>query len=304
MLGWCFALGIGAAALAVGLYVRTFGWHLSSTHSVWNEAGGFFGGVLGPTFSSLALFGLLLTVMLQREQTTLIRAQGAVASAAYAHQQFESTFFELLKLTRELQERFEREVAVHSRDVVRSGSEALGSYAASIAKRFRAHNLPEPSDLELARALVQTFHQATYRAQPSAFGPYFRSMYQTFKHIDDSQLSAADKIHYANIARGQISEGAVLLLALNGLTHLGHNFIRYIEEFGLLEHMHGNYRARFKAALLVGYNPRAFEGSEARKTLPMLPPKQRSDYFIRELPEPVASGGEPANPDLADEPSE
>ena len=254
MLGWCFAFGLGAAVFAVTAYVVRFGTHISNSHEVWNQAGGFFGGVLGPTFSFLALFGLLLTVMLQREQTTLVRAQGAAASVAYAHQQFESTFFELLKLTRELQERFKREVNVNHRDVVRSGPEALGSYAASISKRFRARNLPEPSDLEMARGLVQTFYESTYRSQPSAFGPYFRSMYQTFKHIDESQLGADDKTHYANIARGQISEGAVLLLALNGLTPLGHNFIRYIERFGLLEHMHRNYRARFKAALLVGYN--------------------------------------------------
>jgi len=52
------------------------------------------------------------------------------------------------------------------------------------------------------------------------------------------------------------------------------------------------------------YNERAFEGSEARRPFPMLPAKQRPDYFVRELSEPIAAGGELANPDLADEPDE
>ena len=47
-------------------------------------AGGFFGGVLGPTFGFLSLLALLLTVMLQREQLSLSRKQVAESSAELA----------------------------------------------------------------------------------------------------------------------------------------------------------------------------------------------------------------------------
>ena len=81
-----------------------------------------------------------------------------------------------------------------------------------------------------------------YDRQPSAFGPYFRLLYQTFKHIAESTLSERQQLRYANIARGQISEGAVLLIALNGLTPNGYKFVPLIEKFGLLEHLHRRYR--------------------------------------------------------------
>jgi hypothetical protein len=114
-------------------------------------------------------------------------------------------------------------------------------------------------------ALVRAFLTKAYDRQPSAFGPYYRILYQTFKHVADSTLSEAEQIRYANIARGQISEGAVLLLALNGLTYDGFQFVPLIERFGLLEHLHRRYRTTCERYLLLGYRPRAFLGSTERK---------------------------------------
>jgi hypothetical protein len=71
-------------------------------------------------------------------------------------------------------------------------------------------------------------------------------------------------MRYANIARGQISEGAVLLLAINGLTSHGYKLVPLIEKFGLLEHLHPRYRDEIGPALMLGYRPRAFMGSEER----------------------------------------
>ena len=131
-------------------------------------------------------------------------------------------------------------------------------------------------------ALVEGYLTRVYDRQPSAFGPYFRLLYQTFKHIAESALSENQQIRYANIARGQISEGAVLLLAVNGLTSTGYKFVPLIEKFGLLEHLHRHYRAEHQSALGIGYRPRAFLGSKDRATPgnewrdePLLP----EDYF-------------------------
>lgn len=301
VLGWCFGVAMAAVLFCVIAYVRAFGWHLSSSREVWNQAGGFFGGVLGPTFGMLSLFALLFTVMLQREQLSLGRTQLAdsrvelaLSRYAYERQQFESTFFELLKLTRELQERFFIARTETSDEI--AGARALDAYAAGIYKRTGDESSPSTTDT--ARQMVRIFN-GYYRSHPSAFGPYFRSMYQTFQHIDDSRLNDDDKRSFANIARGQISEGAVFLLALNGLTELGFNFIRYIEAFGLLEHMHRRYLGTYKDALLVGYHNQAFMGSKQRQAaLSTASPKQRPDFFVREIQEPIAAGGYPANPDL------
>ena len=84
ILGWCLGLGFIAAMLAIFAYTRTFGWRPSTDHEIWNQAGGFFGGVLGPTFGFLSLLALLLTVMVQREQLSLSRKQVAESSAELA----------------------------------------------------------------------------------------------------------------------------------------------------------------------------------------------------------------------------
>ena len=72
------------------------------------------------------------------------------------------------------------------------------------------------------------------------------------------------RIQYSKIARGQLSEGAVLLLALNGLTWRGREFVTFIEQFGLLEHMHPSFLKRFRGDFLLAYRRRAFLGSKER----------------------------------------
>ena len=113
-------------------------------------------------------------------------------------------------------------------------------------------------------ALVKNYLTKAYDRKPSAFGPYFRILFQTFKHISDSRLPPEDQVRFSNIARGQMSEGAVLLLALNGLTPEGYKFVPLIEKFGLLEHLHRRYKQEYEGVLSLAYRPRAFMGSEER----------------------------------------
>lgn len=279
-IGLTFDLVVGAAARAASAPVPT-GPAPSDAIAQIGQSGDAFGGG-NALFAALAGALVFWAGYLQAKALKEARV-------AYAHQQFESTFFELLKLTRELQERFKttsgfRIDGLSSVAVERVGPEALDSFAASIWHTFRAQTQPAPTYEDMARALVREFATSTYGSNPSAFGPYFRSLYQTFKHVAESQLNDDDKKRFANIARGQISEGAVFLLALNGLTDLGFNFIKYIEEFGLLEHMHRKYLATYRPALLVGYHERAFLGSTDRRAHPMVAPKQGKDFFVGETP--------------------
>lgn len=177
-------------------------------------------------------------------------------------QEFESLFFQLLQLSAAATEKIER-IFKEKPALNRSGSQALDSYARSIFKQIPSHQQGW-SDADLLNSLIESFFTRMYDRSPSAFGPYFRLLYQTFKQVDDSDLTDDQKIRYANIARGQIGEGAVLLLALNGLTEAGFKFAPLIEKFGLLEHLHRRYRKAYYKILLLGYRPRAFMGSEER----------------------------------------
>ena len=262
---------------------------------------------LGQTGDSFGSINALLTALagaivfwagyLQKEQlnqarrdATRARLEAAEERKSRQKQEFESLFFRLLDLSREITEKVEtprvrtgarytnpaNEATTFETAPGRTGSAALHHFAWAIDDDW----IPPDDAEEVLRRLVDRFKKRAYNRAPSAFGPYFRILYQTFKHVAEStSLTEQEKVRYANLARGQISEGAVLLLALNGLTTDGYKFVPIIERFGLLEHLHATYRNKYRAALLIGYRRRAFMGSEDRampgndwQLVPLLPP--------------------------------
>lgn len=197
------------------------------------------------------------------------RAEADAERDARRRQEFEALFFRMLDLSRDLISKIEfrinriqAESGITSTEP-RTGAAALDKHAARIFEESKDEAASEAALLEL----VTMFRRRVYDTNAASFGPYFRLLFQIFKLISESPLDHGEKIRYANIARGQLSEAAVLLLALNGLTEVGHPFIRYIEEFGLLEHMLKKYRERFDKHLLLGYRRRAFLGSKEREEL-------------------------------------
>lgn len=246
-------------------------------------------GQTGDTFGSVnalltAVAGAIVfwAGFLQKEQLNQTRRDAASARQDAADerksrqkQEFESLFFRLLDLSRDITSKIEtprlqvkatftnpaNEPTALESIPGRTGGAALDHFAWRIDDGWT-----QPMDRNaLLTRLVDRFRRRAYNRAPSAFGPYFRILYQTFKHVAESNAVAdTERIRYANLARGQISEGAILLLALNGLTLDGYKFVPLIEKFGLLEHLHRSYAAKYGDALRIGYRPRAFMGSTER----------------------------------------
>lgn len=234
---------------------------------------------LGQTGDSFGSLNALLTAIagalvfwagfMQHQTLKQAREEAQKERASRQIQEFESLFFRLLELTATAVERIEgpKPKDVPGQPLSRhKGTRALDSLARSLYEAVGSHRGDHADLQQILAALVERYLTVVYDRQPSAFGPYLRLLYQTFDHIANSGLTEHQKIRYANIARGQISEGAVLLLALNGLTPYGYKFVPLIEKFGLLEHLHRRYRVPFLSALGLGYRPRAFLGSKDRAT--------------------------------------
>lgn len=234
---------------------------------------------LGQTGDSFGSLNALLTAVagalvfwagfMQHQTLTQVREEAQRERANRQIQEFESLFFRLLELTATAVERIEgpkRKDGSANSLPRHKGTRALDSLARSLFDSVGSRRGDQTDLQHLLAALVEGYLTRVYDRQPSAFGPYFRLLYQTFKHIGESALSENQQIRYANIARGQISEGAVLLLAVNGLTPTGYKFVPLIEKFGLLEHLHRRYRTEYQGALGLGYRPRAFLGSNDRAT--------------------------------------
>lgn len=240
------------------------------------QSGDAFGGA-NAFFAAIAGGLVLWAGALQSRSLKEAREAYGHEKTARKQEQFEALFFRMLDLSRELTERIETrptrrapivrpEGTYNSYDqpnLKKNGAAALDAFANTIHKLMEQRQATEDSAIN---DLVEVYLNI-YGRRPSALGPYFRLLFQTFKLIDSSGLPENVQIQYANIARGQISDGAVLLLALNGLTQNGHKFIRYIEQFGLLEHMLIEHRIKYGSSLLEGYRERAFKGSNERETL-------------------------------------
>jgi len=251
------------------------------------QTGDLYGGV-NALFASIAVVGVFWAGALQRR--TMLEARQAIAQ-----QQFETAFFELLRLTREVAERIETTYVVKSGvpgtpgdERHRRGSAALNALANNVFGRY-TRSVGESDDADYLQKLVDDYKQRLYRHHPSALGPYWRLLYQTFTLVSQAPLSKEERLRYANIARGQLSEGAVLLLALNGLTWRGRKFVDHIERFGLLEHMHPAYLRRFKSYLLSAYRKHAFLGSKER---------EKVEIGQRPTPGPYAFDQDPDQPNF------
>ena len=88
--------------IALGFYWLNFGSGLSKSHSRWGQFGDYLGGVLNPAFALVALYLLFSTVRLQsqelRNSVCVLREQ----SRALQLQNFESTFFQMVRLHHEI----------------------------------------------------------------------------------------------------------------------------------------------------------------------------------------------------------
>jgi hypothetical protein len=233
------------------------------------QSGDAFGGA-NAFFAAIAGGLVLWAGVLQSRSLKEAREAYDHEKNARKQEQFEALFFRLLDLSRELTERIETRPTRRAPIVMpdqskpkKNGPAALDAFANTIHTIMAKRQATEHSAIY---DLVEVYLDI-YRRRPSALGPYFRLLFQAFKLIEKSGLPEHIQIQYANIARGQISDGAVLLLALNGLTQNGHKFIRYIEQFGLLEHMLIEHRIEYGPSLLEGYRKRAFKGSDEREAL-------------------------------------
>jgi hypothetical protein len=84
--------------------------------------------------------------------------------------------------------------------------------------------------------LLHTFDQL-YLKNEDQLGPYYRAMYHVFNLIDKSELTEAERIRYANIARSTLNKDELLLLMLNCSRPRGIGFKRLVENYGLLKHI-------------------------------------------------------------------
>lgn len=128
-------------------------------------------------------------------QHQLLKKTRETAQDEKAHrelQQFESLFFQLLQLSAQVTERIvgpKRRGAIaavvpgkgnlYDQVPGPTGPRVLNAYAQAVFREFSPPHDEDPPQMADLEALVRSFLTRVYDRQPSAFGPYYRILYQT-----------------------------------------------------------------------------------------------------------------------------
>lgn len=232
------------------------------------QVGDVFGGV-NALFTALAFAGVIWTAVLQRrelhaQREELRETRGVLAKQGevLSRQAFESIFFALMRLFREISDGLQIRVGAELRG--EHGAEAIAVLKNALYQEVvpQAAALLKHSKDEV-RANLEALYEATvYSDNEIYLGPYYRSLYHVFKLIDRADFGEELKAQYANIATAQLGPEALFLLAINVLTEHGQNFKPLVEKYGVLKHIG---REDLKPFLAEFFEPEAFESYEQRK---------------------------------------
>ncbi|PWY47193.1 hypothetical protein DK184_22045 [Pseudomonas sp. RW405] len=217
----------------------------------WGQLGDFFGGVLNPILSFLAILAVLYTIRLQskelreaREETKIANKTLAKQTQVFERQNFDSVFFRMLEVHARLLADVDRLVEGHK------DKRGLFGLICSDFKDACGTVVLDEKKLRAAANACMEF-------KDRALGHYFRNMYQICKMIDDTKFHGISnegdgritprarrraarinyerKRFYANILRGQLSSLEMQVLFLNCLTPQGLGLKYYVEKFSMLK---------------------------------------------------------------------
>lgn len=240
------AAAIAFSLLIINLYVFSFTEKISDLGTF----GDFFGGVLNPILTFLTLFGLIATIVIQRQELRLSRIEYEKTADALSTQAVEITFFNILDLhhkivdnlkvdINELKEKGEftgiaEEVFLNFIKMSKKTT-FNGRVAFDEILDFITYGAKSPAEILERYKAIQDNHN-------HVLGHYFRNLYQALKVIhshDEGVVSKENKRKYASILRSQLSTKELALLFINcleGISDTG-RFKNLLVEYSMLEHL-------------------------------------------------------------------
>ncbi|WP_318513273.1 putative phage abortive infection protein [Photobacterium leiognathi] len=216
--------------------------------------GDFLGGVLNPVLTFFTLFGLIATIVIQRQELRLARNEYEKTAEALSTQAIETTFFNILDLhhnivdnlkvdIEELRDKSEAQKLlkgisssfINSQIGLGTSSKSEGRAVFEDILNFLSSEAESPEEVLERYQYIQDHHN-------HILGHYFRNLYQALKVInsyEESALTVAQKRKYASILRAQLSTKELALLFINCLDGVSDSgqFKNLLIEFNMLEHL-------------------------------------------------------------------
>jgi hypothetical protein len=194
-------------------------------------------GAMNALFGGCAFAGVLATLWIQRADLANQQRQLRETQREQHLQRFDSTFFQLLALLRELRLEVRADRPKGERTEVLEGAEAL-RYLYELSLSQCSVTVTPPLTKE---NIALMYSASTKMHKQNSLGPFFRILYSILRRIsEDPVLTSAEKARYGNLVRSHLSTAEVGLIGLNGLTKESNNFSDYVTEFRLLKYLPDN----------------------------------------------------------------
>lgn len=236
-----------------------------TTVAQWGDSFGVFNALV-----SVAGFSILLVTLAQQQQATKDQAEDL------HRQRFESSFFELLKLMRELREgiyfSYSREYVNEKTDGL--DIEAMISRQKGLQKRHESVDAFSTAIKEMhfwltqegvatntsRDQLVSIYMRRIHSRIETVLGPYFRIVYTILKRIsEDKILNHEEKVRYGNLLRSQLTTPEITLLAVNGISPIAKDLHELLSEFRMLKYLASDAWRRRLSGI---YGQEAFSGRD------------------------------------------
>jgi hypothetical protein len=237
------------------------------------QAGDLFGGFTA-FFSVLTFGGAVGALMYQQKAMRAAREQLSL-------QQFEPMFIFLLNQFQDMDKSLKLDIG--SSSTKNSLSQAVKEWSSDFGNKiedFNDYTVHDKARRSFKAMTVIFYGVFIYKSNALSLGPLFRALYHVFKAIKVSNLSADQKIRYANIARLRLNDDHLFLLAMNGLTDAGKSFKPLIEEYGLLKHLFRETDSGVRTARTGGQ----FIAFHLYRKSAILTAKEREEYW-KEFPD-------------------
>ncbi|MDO6426833.1 putative phage abortive infection protein [Thalassotalea sp. 1_MG-2023] len=239
-------------------------------------------GVLTSLFSGLAFVGLIVTIVMQKEELALQRqelkfntqeltaqkTEMTIQNKTLMLQQFENTFFKTLETFQNLRNTIH--ITTSSAQTT-NGTEAICLIYGDFKHRKLLTRFSEGlgtvsykynSDNSNIDGLNNSYRDF-YKKYSDSLGPYYRSMYNALKLVKHSKNVVDDTKFYTNLLRAQLSSTELCLLFYNSISDYGEKMAPLVYEFVFLKHInideipeeHINLLQNFKSSGRVQFSP-------------------------------------------------
>lgn len=217
--------------------------------------GDFLGGVLNPILTFFTLFGLIVTIIIQRQELRLARNEYEKTADALSTSTIETTFFNIIDLHHNIVDNLKVDLEELSDKT--EAQKVIKGITSSILKAQIGANI-ESRSLKVqgrpvfeeilnylsieAKSPEESLERYRYIQNNHILGHYFRNLYQALKVIhnyDEEKLQLREKRKYTSILRAQLSTKELALLFMNcieGVADSG-QFKNLLIEFQMLEHL-------------------------------------------------------------------